>query len=99
MHAKMFRCLAALAGILSIFHTVAAAAAAADQGRHKSAPPCYYLPTDPEWPSDAQWNTLNKTVGERLIRGVPLARPCYGPNIDSATCAVVTKDWTLQDIL
>lgn len=83
-----------MAGVLSVIHTVAAA----EQGENKHSPECYYLPTDPQWPSDAQWNKLNHTAQGRLIRGVPLARPCYGLNINAARCAVLAKDWSTQDI-
>ena len=87
MHANMVTYLTVLAAIVLLFDVVTAARQ------------CYYLPTDPEWPNDAHWKLLNKTVGGKLIRGVPLARPCFGPNINDTTCAEVTQNWLGQDIL
>lgn len=34
---------------------------------------CRFLPGDAEWPNDATWSRLNKTVGGRLIDTVPVA--------------------------
>lgn len=94
MPAKISNYLVFLTSVLSTFSTQAAA----HPGKPTPPSQCYYLPTDTQWPSDAQWNTLNKTVGGRLIRGVSLAQPCYGPNSDPTRCELVTKEWSLQDI-
>jgi hypothetical protein len=96
MYIRVFGRTVAFVGFLSTF-TIAPVAAISDGGKYTGG--CYYLPTDPQWPSDAQWNSLNTTVGGKLIRGVPLARPCYGPNVDPARCAVVTENFDAQDIL
>lgn len=54
---------------------------------------CRYLPGDDEWPTEEAWRTLNKTVRGNLIRAVPLAEPCYVPNLDSAACKQLQGAW------
>lgn len=78
----------ALAAALSLVFSVAA-----NNGTNSS---CRFLPTDSAWPTESRWAKLNQTVGGRLIRGVPLAQVCYGPNIDAAKCAEITEDWSFQ---
>jgi hypothetical protein len=61
---------------------------------------CRYLPEDPEWPSDQDWATLNRTTGGNLIRGVPLAQtPCYGITASQAACSKLQDDWMLLEQL
>ncbi|KAI0128340.1 FAD binding domain-containing protein [Xylariales sp. AK1849] len=55
---------------------------------------CHYLPGDADWPSLQQWQVLNQSVDGRLIAGVPLARICYGPEADEASCAALRNSWT-----
>jgi hypothetical protein len=52
-----------------------------------------YLPGDPEWPNDQDWAALNKTVGGNLIKGVPLAQPCYGDEANKTECLKIQNDW------
>jgi len=52
-----------------------------------------YLPEDPEWPNEQDWATLNKTVGGNLIKGLPLAQPCYGAEANETECLKVQNDW------
>lgn len=41
---------------------------------------CKVFPGDAEWPSEAAWDVLNRTLGGALIKTVPIAAPCYnGP--------------------
>lgn len=60
---------------------------------------CRYLPGDPKWPDEKTWSSLNRTVGGKLIRGVPLGQPCYAPGYDSETCSRVQEEWTLLTTL
>ena len=57
---------------------------------------CRCFPSDPCWPSAAEWNALNETVGGRLIATVPLAAPChdsaFGP-YDEAACDALRDVW------
>jgi hypothetical protein len=71
----------------------AAAAAAAPQFN----PSYRYLPGDPEWPSDQDWEALNETVRGNLIKGVPLAQSCYGAEANETECLKIENDWV--DIL
>lgn len=57
---------------------------------------CRALPGDPDWPQEEEWETLNRTVGGRLIRGVPLAEAsCYSINVSatSEACVKVQREW------
>jgi hypothetical protein len=54
------------------------------------------LPGDYNWPSEAEWKTLNSTVGGRLIRGAPVAEAaCYAVATGAASdaCKSLQTDW------
>lgn len=59
---------------------------------------CKSFPGDKSWPSQAEWNSLNKTVGGRLVATVPLGAPCHVPTFDDATCESLKKDWQFEKI-
>ncbi|KAK3328391.1 hypothetical protein B0T19DRAFT_476000 [Cercophora scortea] len=73
------------------------AASAPGPGPERSRQRCRYLPGDREWPSIQEWNKLNRTVGGRLIAGVPVGRTCYGPYANSVACAELQDTWGLVD--
>ncbi|RAL04555.1 FAD-binding domain-containing protein [Aspergillus ibericus CBS 121593] len=52
-----------------------------------------YLPGDPGWPTHAEWNQLNETVGGRLIQGRPLARDCFGSSTLNDPVNVMSPYW------
>ncbi|KAF4956011.1 hypothetical protein FGADI_4184 [Fusarium gaditjirri] len=54
---------------------------------------CLVLPTDTLWPSIADWENLNATVGGRLIATTPLATVCHDPHFDAAKCDIIKKKW------
>ncbi|KAI1504777.1 hypothetical protein F5X99DRAFT_370954 [Biscogniauxia marginata] len=60
-----------------------------------SSTSCRYLPGDIGWPTDEHWDRLNSTTGGRLVRGTPLAEPCYSPVIDlsSDACTSIQHGW------
>ncbi|KAI1357675.1 FAD/FMN-containing isoamyl alcohol oxidase-like protein MreA [Xylaria arbuscula] len=58
---------------------------------------CRLLPGDAGWPKENDWQHLNRTVGGRLIRGVPLGQPCHTPLLNSGVCAQIQEDWTLLE--
>ncbi|PQE22275.1 FAD binding domain-containing protein [Rutstroemia sp. NJR-2017a WRK4] len=60
---------------------------------YQTKPKCRYLPSDPEWPTQATWRQLNQTVGGRLIPGVPLGRPCYEPQLDTTECSQIQDEY------
>ncbi|GAB1197827.1 hypothetical protein APSETT444_007130 [Aspergillus pseudonomiae] len=55
---------------------------------------CHCLPGDSCWPSSSSWESLNTTVGGRLVATVPIGSPCHDPNYDAAACAALKSDWT-----
>ncbi|KAK4240549.1 hypothetical protein C8A03DRAFT_13153 [Achaetomium macrosporum] len=80
-----------LAGFLPLI-----SAAAVPHVPPPAAPRCRYLPGDALWPSAAEWQALNRSVGGRLIAGQPLAQVCYGSNRDKAACERLRSQWTQQ---
>jgi hypothetical protein len=50
---------------------------------------CVCLPGQDCWPSTADWNTFNGTVGGRLVQVVPVGAPCHDPNYDAEVCQVL----------
>ncbi|PVH96640.1 FAD-binding domain-containing protein [Periconia macrospinosa] len=85
-------------------HSFAAIAATIVLPRLASAAPalirnntaCRVLPGDADWPQDEEWETLNRTVGGRLIRGAPLAEtPCYSSNFSATSegCFTIQREW------
>jgi len=74
---------AAAIGLLPAFGSPAAAIAA--------LPPRRVRPTDPAWPSPADWERLKAEVGGALVKPVPLMAQCdLGPA--SAACQSVKKN-------
>ncbi|KAI0114058.1 FAD-binding domain-containing protein [Nemania sp. FL0031] len=65
----------------------------------RGSPACRYLPGDAGWPSNEKWNHLNHTTGGKLIRGTPLAEPCYLPTLSfgSELCSGIQNNWTLPE--
>ena len=68
---------------------------------------CRNVPGDSGWPSIAQWDQLNTTVGGRLIKTIPIGSPCYQKNFDvvdfkadistydNASCSSLREHWNL----
>ncbi|RYN18506.1 hypothetical protein AA0115_g11279 [Alternaria tenuissima] len=59
---------------------------------------CKSFPGDKSWPSQSDWNSLNKTVGGRLVATVPLGAPCHGSTFDNATCESLKSQWQYEKI-
>ncbi|RHZ57417.1 uncharacterized protein CDV56_108069 [Aspergillus thermomutatus] len=74
------------------------ALALAPTQRNAANPSCRYLPADKEWPTRADWDGLNTTVGGRLLRGEPLAQSCYRPHENPAKCAEIRQGWGLDSL-
>ncbi|KAJ5180962.1 hypothetical protein N7492_004172 [Penicillium capsulatum] len=55
---------------------------------------CHCLPGDHCWPSSSAWNSLNSTVGGRLVATVPIGSPCHDPTYDAESCSAVRSNWT-----
>ncbi|KAK1986377.1 FAD binding domain-containing protein [Colletotrichum cereale] len=58
---------------------------------------CRCLPGDDCWPSTSSWDTLNSTVGGKLIATVPIGSVCHDPNYDGAACAALQESWVLPE--
>ncbi|CAI7649260.1 unnamed protein product [Penicillium glandicola] len=83
MHALVF--------VTAIFSAFAYASNSTNNGR-----PAYrFLPGDPDWPTESEWNQLNETIQGRLIKGVPLAHTCFGPTTSQAevVCNALRNEW------
>ncbi|KAI1863000.1 hypothetical protein JX265_009046 [Neoarthrinium moseri] len=54
---------------------------------------CKCYPSDTCWPSSADFNTLNETVGGRLIETLPIGSPCHDPNYNAKDCIDLQQQW------
>ncbi|KAF1847676.1 FAD-binding domain-containing protein [Cucurbitaria berberidis CBS 394.84] len=59
---------------------------------------CKTFPGDKAWPSKAEWNNFNRTVGGQLVATVPLGTPCHGASFDNATCESLKSQWQYEKI-
>lgn len=60
---------------------------------------CRILPGDKEWPSEKIWSRLNSTVGNRLIRSLPIAHVCHDPTYDEEACQKLRSEWNHADLM
>lgn len=58
-------------------------------------PRCKTTLTDADWPTDAEWSSLNVTLNGALLKPRPLALPCYneGSSYDGARCETLKRGW------
>jgi hypothetical protein len=59
---------------------------------------CKIIPGDKAWPSKAEWDNFNQTVGGRLVATVPLGSACHGPTFNNATCENLKSQWQTERI-
>ena len=60
-------------------------------------PECKIYPSDPDWPSEAQWTRLNATVNGNLLKPRPVAAACYPSQVqeyDEDRCAWLINNAT-----
>ena len=59
-------------------------------------PRCKTIPSDPNWPSSTEWETLNNTLGGALLKPVPVASSCWAGNPfrSPVPCGIVEANWT-----
>ncbi|KAK5737377.1 hypothetical protein LTR17_006796 [Elasticomyces elasticus] len=57
---------------------------------------CKITPSDPTWPSDYDWQTLNSSINGRLSKTIPAASPCWpgNPFGSQVSCDSVGTNWT-----
>lgn len=72
-----------------------AASVAALASKAVASSDCHCLPGDSCWPSTSSWDSLNNTVGGRLVATVPIGTPCHDPNYNGAECTNLQDDWYL----
>lgn len=60
-----------------------------------SAATCRCLPGDACWPATSSWDSLNSTVGGKLIATVPIGSVCHDPTYDEAACTALRDSWVL----
>ncbi|KAI0388916.1 FAD binding domain protein [Xylariaceae sp. FL0594] len=77
----------ALVALLGV--QIASATAAHDSDRKI----CKTIPGDPEWPSVADWNAFNATIGGKLVTPYELGRVCHNPDYDEAACNRIREQW------
>jgi hypothetical protein len=56
---------------------------------------CRCLPGDACWPATSSWDSLNSTVGGKLIATVPIGSVCHDPTYDEAACTALRDSWVL----
>ncbi|KAE8386199.1 putative isoamyl alcohol oxidase [Aspergillus alliaceus] len=61
-----------------------------------ASPACKVIPSDPTWPSDADWTSLNASIDGRLLRTVPVASSCWpgNPFGSPVSCGTVQSNWS-----
>ncbi|PWY71002.1 FAD-binding domain-containing protein [Aspergillus heteromorphus CBS 117.55] len=58
-----------------------------------SSSSCHCMPGDSCWPSTSSWDSLNTTVGGRLVATVPIGTPCHDPNYNGDECTTLQDNW------
>ncbi|KAJ4399885.1 hypothetical protein N0V85_005895 [Neurospora sp. IMI 360204] len=61
---------------------------------------CKAFPGDLDWPSDAEWDRLNRTLNGALLKPLPPGSVCYpsSPNYNPSACSTLfTKAYYLDD--
>ncbi|KAK7911691.1 hypothetical protein PG985_014172 [Apiospora marii] len=55
---------------------------------------CHVLPGDQDWPSTPAWDTLNTTIGGKLIKTVPIGTVCHSPGYNEVACQELQNKWS-----
>ncbi|KAI1393360.1 FAD-binding domain-containing protein [Hypoxylon trugodes] len=60
---------------------------------------CRCSPSEPCWPTTADWESFNKTIGGALIKTTPPGSVCYPsePNYSAEACEGVISNWTADN--
>lgn len=54
---------------------------------------CLSLPGDLNWPKDADWQSLNRTVDGKLVATDPIGSPCHDPTYNATACDELKAAW------
>lgn len=68
-------------------------ATAASTATASESASCRCFPGETCWPSPPAWDSLNATVGGRLIATVPLGSPCHDPLYNATECVNLQSLW------
>ncbi|KAI1208510.1 uncharacterized protein F4807DRAFT_461835 [Annulohypoxylon truncatum] len=60
---------------------------------------CKNIPGDQDWPLAAEWQSLNGTLGGRLIAAKPIAHVCHAPDYSEAACSVLKNEWDTGSLM
>ncbi|PYI10991.1 FAD-binding domain-containing protein [Aspergillus sclerotiicarbonarius CBS 121057] len=74
------------------------ASATAISSRSSNTTGCRCFPGDACWPSASEWDQFNQTIDGRLIKTIPLGKPCHTPNYDASVCADLKEQWTEPEL-
>lgn len=57
---------------------------------------CKVTPSSPYWPSDSEWQALNRSVSGNLVAPVPLGAVCHPtrPEFNNQSCSSLVTQWT-----
>ncbi|KAK2051931.1 FAD binding domain-containing protein [Colletotrichum caudatum] len=61
---------------------------------------CRCFPGDACWPTAADWDAFNQTVGGRLVATVPIGAPCHDSSFgayDEAKCTALQNVWSKSE--
>ncbi|KAI0439615.1 FAD-binding domain-containing protein [Xylaria telfairii] len=59
---------------------------------------CKPIPGDRNWPTTAEWDKLNATVGGRLITTLPIAHVCHAPWYSEEACQTLKSQWGVAEL-
>lgn len=61
-----------------------------------ATPKCKTTPFELDWPSDAEWAYLNKSINGELLRTTPVASSCWpgNPFGSPLSCDIVQNNWS-----
>ena len=65
-----------------------------------TGPKCKVAPGDAGWPTAAEWDKLNKTLGGALLKPPPIGSVCYaGAHYDERICSYYTSGDKIRDFI
>ncbi|GKZ34192.1 hypothetical protein AbraIFM66950_004376 [Aspergillus brasiliensis] len=82
----------------TLWTSLLALTASASASAISSNSSCRCFPGDACWPSQSEWAQFNKTVDGRLIKTIPLGKPCHAPYYDASVCATLKEEWTEPEL-
>jgi FAD binding domain/Berberine and berberine like len=94
--ARYLALLLTLAASLLVLSVHGSAAPPGQPHGERGKSPCRCFPGDSCWPTSAEWEAFNRTVGGKLLATVPIGAPCHTsdfPPYDSQKCDALKNVW------